>query len=201
VRKTFVTVSLLLTAGLCTLVLTGASNGQEGVARITPIRTTQVKTVRTTYQGKDIRWWSTRAVANRKEANAARREIKRLRRSMLLNLSIEESVLLATTAYPSVVECHRSWCPRFTEARAWCLIRHESWDGTKASLLDFKPTRAVNRTAIGNEHATGLFQFLPSTFRSTPFGRYNILSAYAQAMAAGWMHAHGRGAEWSTCRF
>lgn len=47
--------------------------------------------------------------------------------------------------------------------------------------------------------ATGLFQFLPSTWASTPYGRFNIESPYANALAAGWMHAHGRAGEW-VCR-
>jgi len=44
--------------------------------------------------------------------------------------------------------------------------------------------------------ASGLFQFLPGTFASTPYARESIWSPYANAMAAGWMHAHGRGGEW-----
>ena len=44
--------------------------------------------------------------------------------------------------------------------------------------------------------AAGLFQFLPSTWRSTPFGRFSIYDPYANALAAGWMHERGRGGEW-----
>jgi len=47
--------------------------------------------------------------------------------------------------------------------------------------------------------ATGLFQFLGSTWRSTPYGRFNPTSPYANALAAGWMHAQGRSGEWQ-CR-
>lgn len=47
--------------------------------------------------------------------------------------------------------------------------------------------------------ATGLFQFMPGTFRGTPFGRFSIWNPYAQALAAGWMHARGRGSAWE-CR-
>lgn len=47
--------------------------------------------------------------------------------------------------------------------------------------------------------ASGLFQFLPSTWRSTPFGGFSIFDPFAQALAAGWMHARGRGSEW-VCR-
>jgi hypothetical protein len=102
-------------------------------------------------------------------------------------MSIEESVLIATTAYPQM-----------SEAAAWCIIRRESWNGTQAALLSGSPRFARNRTAVWNgEHATGLYQFLPSTFRSTPYGHLDIYSPYVQSMAAGWMFAHGRAREWT----
>src|SRR6202011_587051 len=39
---------------------------------------------------------------------------------------------------------------------AWCESRYDPL--------------AVNKTPVGNEHAEGLFQFLPSTFAGTPQG-------------------------------
>ena len=57
----------------------------------------------------------------------------------------------------------------------------------------------LNPYARNGSEASGLFQFLPSTFRSTPFGRFSIFSPYANALAAGWMHSAGRGGEW-VCR-
>ncbi len=53
--------------------------------------------------------------------------------------------------------------------------------------------------AHNSSGASGLFQFLPGTWRSTPFGDFSIWSPYANALAAGWMHRAGRGGEWS-CR-
>lgn len=52
-----------------------------------------------------------------------------------------------------------------------------------------------------NRHSTaaGLFQFLDSTWASTPFRRFSVYDPYANALAAGWMHHVGRGGEWS-CR-
>lgn len=48
--------------------------------------------------------------------------------------------------------------------------------------------------------ASGLLQFLPSTWRTTPFARFSPFSAYANVLAAGWMiGVAGRGNEWS-CR-
>ena len=53
--------------------------------------------------------------------------------------------------------------------------------------------------AHNSSGASGLFQFIPSTFASTPYRGFSIWSPYANALAAGWMHEHGRGGEW-TCR-
>ena len=45
--------------------------------------------------------------------------------------------------------------------------------------------------------ASGLFQFIPSTWQSTPYRDQNIFDAWANANAAGWMWANGRRNEWS----
>jgi len=52
------------------------------------------------------------------------------------------------------------------------------------------------RFARNPSGASGLFQFLPSTWATTPFASLSIWSPYAQALAAGWMQTHGRGGEW-----
>jgi uncharacterized protein YgiM (DUF1202 family) len=56
---------------------------------------------------------------------------------------------------------------------------------------DMVPT-AVNRR--GGSY--GLFQFKPSTWRSTPFAEYDIFDPRANANAAAWMWAQGRRREW-----
>lgn len=132
----------------------------------------------TTYQGKSAKWWAKHAVQARKDANARAQTIRSLRLTLRHDVSIQEAVLLASTVYPQL-----------STDRAWCLINHES----RGFIY------ARNTTPVGSEHATGIFQFLPSTFRSTPFGSFYIYSPLAQALAAGWMHAHGRGGEWATC--
>lgn len=45
--------------------------------------------------------------------------------------------------------------------------------------------------------ASGLFQFIPSTWASTPYANYDIFDPWASANAAGWMWANGRRNEWS----
>jgi uncharacterized protein YraI len=44
--------------------------------------------------------------------------------------------------------------------------------------------------------ATGLFQFLPSTWASTPYAHDNIFDPALNAQAAAWMWTHGRRNEW-----
>jgi hypothetical protein len=73
--------------------------------------------------------------------------------------------------------------------------------GNCATLWRKARCESVNFTDFYNEgsHASGMFQFLPSTWAGTPFGRFSVFSWYANALAAGWMHQQGRGREW-VCR-
>jgi soluble lytic murein transglycosylase-like protein len=57
------------------------------------------------------------------------------------------------------------------------------------SVLD---PNAVNSAS----NASGLFQFLPSTWASTPYADQNIFDPVASANAAGWMWDNGRRNEW-----
>jgi hypothetical protein len=43
----------------------------------------------------------------------------------------------------------------------------------------------------------GLYQFLKSTWQSTPYGDRDIFDPQAQALAAGWMWQQGRKNEWA----
>jgi hypothetical protein len=53
-----------------------------------------------------------------------------------------------------------------------------------------------NPYAYNPSGATGLFQFLPSTWTTTRYGRRSITSAKWQALAAAWMLRQGRSREW-----
>lgn len=57
------------------------------------------------------------------------------------------------------------------------------------SVLD---PNAVNASS----NASGLFQFLPSTWATTPYADQDIFDPVANAEAAGWMWANGRRNEW-----
>lgn len=52
------------------------------------------------------------------------------------------------------------------------------------------------RYAHNPSGASGLLQFLGSTWRSTPYAGFSVFDPYANALAAAWMHANGRGGEW-----
>lgn len=55
----------------------------------------------------------------------------------------------------------------------------------------------LNPAASNGTHF-GLFQFLPSTYATTPYaGRGSIWSAKWNSLAAAWMQRVGRGAEWA----
>jgi Transglycosylase SLT domain len=55
-----------------------------------------------------------------------------------------------------------------------------------------------NPRAVNPSGATGLFQFMPSTFANTPPGRAggSIWDPVAQSQAAAWMYSQGRQREW-----
>lgn len=58
-----------------------------------------------------------------------------------------------------------------------------------------------NRAPVVTVKSSGLLQFLPSTWATTPYARRSIWSARWNSLAAAWMHSAGvgRGNEWS-CR-
>lgn len=162
----------LLTAIIIVVILT-----MVGGATITA--TAESATPSATYQGKTVKWWAKRAVQARKDANARGKTVTRLKRSLRTDYTVQECVRLATIAYPDL-----------SHSRAWRIIGGESRGNPNAR----------NKSPIWNgEHASGLWQFIPSTFNSTPYGKagMSIWSPCASSLAAGWMHQNGRGREWS----
>ncbi len=58
----------------------------------------------------------------------------------------------------------------------------------------------LNPNAVNaSSGASGLFQFMPGTWASTPYANQSIFDAWASANAAGWMWSVGRRNEW-TCQ-
>lgn len=107
-------------------------------------------------------------------ARELRREIRRARAALAGRADpVGEALTLAAIVYG---------VPRAELDRvAWCESRHRPY--------------ARN----GSSGASGLLQFLPSTWASTPFAGLSPFSPYANALAAGWLHARSGWGPWS-CR-
>lgn len=122
-------------------------------------------------QGKGVVWWSRRAVQARKDANARAVVIRRLRHAHLVTFEppYEHAATLAAIAYG---------------VDAGALIR-------KGRCESVYWTKFHNKSG-----ASGPWQFLPSTWASTPYAAFSSYDPLAAALAAAWMHAHGRGGEW-----
>jgi hypothetical protein len=83
-------------------------------------------------------------------------------------------------------------CIHFAALRwrvSWTMLRRKAHCETGGTFSPY----VVNRSS----NASGLFQFLPSTWMTTPYRRHWIFSARYNALAAGWMHRVGRGNEWA----
>jgi hypothetical protein len=89
---------------------------------------------------------------------------------------------------PLVVEAINLSCATF----GYCVTL---WRKARCETAGTFSATSYNRSS----GASGLFQFLPGTWRQTPYAPFSVWSPYANALAAGWMHAHGRGNEWA-CR-
>ncbi len=74
----------------------------------------------------------------------------------------------------------------------------DPWELHRVMLCESKgDARAQNDEPVAGEHATGLFQFLPSTWAGTPYAGQSIYDGHAQVMAAAWMWSQGRQEEWA----
>jgi hypothetical protein len=124
------------------------------------------------FDGHGPEWWAREWRREHQTTLALRRRLVKQRRILLQRPSVVDAINLSCATYGSC-------------STLWRKARCESQLNTSARNL--------------SSAASGLFQFMPSTFASTPYRRFSIFDAYANALAAGWMHAHGRGGEWA-CR-
>jgi hypothetical protein len=128
----------------------------------------QVVEVDRIVDGRSVDEWRARSRELGALAHARLLRLRVLERSMRYRGTVSEAIDLACTVYGN---CATLWRKASCESRLYSFAHNASG-------------------------ASGLFQFLPSTWRSTPFGRYSVWSPYANALAAGWMHDRGRGGEW-----
>lgn len=128
-------------------------------------------------QGKSAVWWARRAIQNGKNARARGRTIRHLQSALTVRPRDHSlrAIAFAATAY----------------GVSYSTLRRKAYCETGGT---FDPYAKNPRST-----ASGLFQFLTSTWASTPYASYSIWDPYANALAAAWMHsaAVGRGGEWS----
>lgn len=135
-----------------------------------------------------------------------------MRRYRLLGAALMTMfVLLSPSAASSHHDCHTSECKTrvlskkcSNNAPKTCVewvIRRKKVSGWQASWLRRIPgcESGWNPYARNRSGATGLYQFMPGTWRTTPYGYLSITSARAQVRAAAWMLRQGRSGEW-VCR-
>jgi hypothetical protein len=123
------------------------------------------------FDGAGPERWAARFRRERELVDVLRRRLRRQRYVVLHQPSVMEAIDLAAATYGHGDELWR-----------------------KAACESHMNPGARNLSSA----ASGLYQFLPGTFQSTPYGRFTIFSPYASALAAGWMHANGRGGECSS---
>jgi len=157
--------------------------GTTDVPEAAPVTTTEtsvvVRTVPDRQARKHVRDLTRRLHVEHRRLLAARHSVVLFRHRVVslthtlhTDGSTSEAINLACTIYGN---CSLLWRRAMCESGGYAYAKNPSSD------------------------ASGLYQFMPSTFRSTPFGSFSIWSPYASALAAGWMQSHGRGGEW-VCR-
>lgn len=162
-------VALVLVLLVVLLVVAHRSHSSSSAGAVNGRRTIGFGQIAFDFAGPER--WAARARRARAEVRALRLELRVTRQALLSRPSVVEAINLAGATYGDAPSL-------------WRVSRCET-GGT------FSPS-AYNRSS----RAAGLFQFLPSTWASTPYARFSVKSAYANALAAGWMRSHGRAGEW-----
>jgi hypothetical protein len=137
-----------------------------------PPLSVQIVAVDRTVDGLNVDGWRQEADRWHKAATRYLNRSRQLKRALRFDPEVRTAIRLACVVYGN---CSSLWrkasCETGGTFSRWSKNRHSS--------------------------AAGLFQFLDTTWTSTPFGGFSVFDPYANALAAGWMHAHGRGGEWS----
>lgn len=139
-----------------------------------------------TVDGHGVKWWANRAHENAQAVRWQRKHAAELTRRLSARIAplrpgYATIIRLAAVTYGQPFE--------------------DMWRVAICESEDFRlATQGRNSVPVWNgEYATGLYQFLPSTWASTPYAKFDILDPVASALAAGWMWQHGRRGEWA-CR-
>lgn len=179
--------ALLLAILFCTLALLlyapGDAEGEPSASPVRPVapcatisahRFNAALKTRVRLGGRHPGQWAHRPVCVRPDYRRVQAQNKRLRR--------------ACQNRAGTVAQNLCWIRR--AARRW----HQNYDNM-VRVAWCESTMGQN---VGNHHI-GLFQFLQSTFNSTPYRGRPAAHPKWNSLAAAWMWAHGRRGEWE-CR-
>lgn len=105
-------------------------------------------------------------------------------------LRCHERVAAKRCAHGEVVACIDRGAIRWHVSAA--MLRRKAWCESRFDPFARNPQG-------GPDAASGLFQFRPSTWLTTPYRWRSIWSAKWSSLTAGWMHSAGvnRGGEWA----
>ena len=101
-----------------------------------------------------------------------------------------------------VPQTKKCWSYDGRKATARCFIRraadHFGQSRSQAYAIAYRESRYNWKATNSSSGAAGLYQFMPSTWESTPYGRYSPYHPRWAALAAMWMWKHGKQSHWST---
>lgn len=153
------------------------------------------------FKGHGPEYWYNRAVARYKQVKAGKkknhqliRAMRRQQRIIVSQPNTRVAIQVATVVYQEMANLRRQLGLNVSYGDEDDFIRVAECESPGLS-----PTLRNDTPIYNGEHATGLFQFIPSTWASTPFARFDIYNGWANAMAAAWMWSVGRRGEWA-CR-
>lgn len=111
-------------------------------------------------------------------------------------LACEERVAMHQCSQARPVPCIRRAALHHRVSFHMLLRKARCESGLNPYAINGSP---FNRAPVVTSKSSGLMQFMPGTWRTTPYARRSIWSAKWNALAGGWMHRVGRGGEW-VCR-
>jgi Transglycosylase SLT domain len=106
---------------------------------------------------------------------------------------------LCTTYDPGTPSCwDRGTRTRIARCFIYRAARHYGESTRLALQIAYRESRFDWRATNASSGAAGLYQFMPGTWRSTPYRRYSPYHPRWAALAAMWMWERGLYSHWST---
>ena len=124
---------------------------------------------------------------------------------MKILMPVAITLMLAPAAQAKKTKCHSTAC-EIRVAKKQCSQKRVKPCIKRAALHHRQPYRDMLRVAMCESSFNpynsyvghyGLYQYLPSTWATTPYRHHSIWSAKWQALATAWMWSQGRRNQWA----